>query len=69
MITKDLDKAVTFHREGQLVKAENIYLEIIDNDKNNSQVLQLLGTLYLQKKREPKKYTRRVFCKYSGVKF
>ena len=48
-MNKDLDRAVAFHREGQLSKAENIYLEIIDNDKNSSQVLQLLGTLYLQK--------------------
>ena len=48
-MNKDLDRAVAFHREGQLLKAENIYLEILDKDKNNSQVLQLLGTLYLQK--------------------
>ena len=48
-MNKDLDRAVAFHREGQLLKAENIYLEILDKNKNNSQVLQLLGTLYLQK--------------------
>jgi len=48
-MNKDLDRAVTFHKKGQLLKAENLYLEILDNDKNNSQVLQLLGTLYLQK--------------------
>jgi protein O-GlcNAc transferase len=48
-MNKDLDRAVTFHKKGQLIKAENLYLEILDNDKNNSQVLQLLGTLYLQK--------------------
>ena len=48
-MNKDLDRAVAFHREGQLLKAENIYLKILDKDKNNSQVLQLLGTLYLQK--------------------
>jgi protein O-GlcNAc transferase len=49
-MNKDLDRAVTFHREGKLLKAENIYLEILENDKCNFQVLQLLGTLYLQKK-------------------
>lgn len=48
-MNKDLNRAVTFHQKGQLLKAENLYLEILDNDKNNSQVLQLLGTLYLQK--------------------
>ena len=48
-MNKNLDRAVAFHKEGQLHKAENLYLEILDNDKNNSQVLQLLGTLYLQK--------------------
>ena len=48
-MNKNLDRAVAFHREGQLLKAENLYLEILDNNKNNSQVLQLLGTLYLQK--------------------
>jgi tetratricopeptide (TPR) repeat protein len=48
-MNKDLDKAVAFHREGQLLKAENIYLEILENDKGNFQILQLLGTLYLQK--------------------
>ena len=48
-MNKDIDRAVAFHREGQLLKTENIYLEILDKNKNNSQVLQLLGTLYLQK--------------------
>tara|TARA_B000000475_G_C15987205_1_gene443551 strand:+ start:441 stop:1292 length:852 start_codon:yes stop_codon:yes gene_type:complete len=48
-MNKDLDRAVAFHREGQLLKAENVYLEILENDKDNFEVLQLLGTLYLQK--------------------
>jgi tetratricopeptide (TPR) repeat protein len=48
-MNKKLDRAVAFHREGQLLKAESLYLEILENDKKNFQVLQLLGTLYLQK--------------------
>ena len=41
----DLDKAINFHREGLLEKAEKIYLEILNIDKKNSYVLQLIGTV------------------------
>ena len=47
---KELDKAINLHRKGLLEKAEKIYLEILNIDKKNSYVLQLIGTLYLQKK-------------------
>ena len=49
-MNKDLDRAIVLHRKGQLDEAENIYLKIIEIDKNNYSILQLLGTLYLQKK-------------------
>jgi len=49
-MNKDLDKAINFHKKGILEKAEKIYLEILNIDKKNSYVLQLIGTLYLQKK-------------------
>ena len=49
-MNKELDKAINLHRKGLLEKAEKIYLEILNIDKKNSYVLQLIGTLYLQKK-------------------
>tara|TARA_Y100000768_G_C23976361_1_gene683264 strand:+ start:55 stop:2211 length:2157 start_codon:yes stop_codon:yes gene_type:complete len=47
---KELDRAIVLHKKGKLDDAENIYLKIIETDKNNYSILQLLGTLYLQKK-------------------
>lgn len=51
MIDK-IKEALNFHRENKLDKAEKIYLEIIDNEKEikKSDIFNLLGTLYLQKK-------------------
>ena len=46
----ELEKAITFHQSGQLNKAEKIYLNILSNNQKDSGLLQLLGTLYLQKK-------------------
>ena len=46
----DLQRAFSFHKNGQLDKAEQLYLEILKTNDNNSATLQLLGTLYLQKK-------------------
>ncbi len=50
-MNKNLDKAIDLHRKGLLEKAEKIYLEILNFDKKNSYTLQLIGTLYLQKKK------------------
>ena len=49
-MNEELNKAIKFHRKGNLEKAEKIYLEILNLDKKNSYLLQLIGTLYLQKK-------------------
>ena len=49
-MNEELNKAIKFHRKGNLEKAEKIYLEILNFDKKNSYLLQLIGTLYLQKK-------------------
>ena len=49
-MNEELNKAIKFHRKGDLEKAEKIYLEILNLDKKNSYLLQLIGTLYLQKK-------------------
>src|SRR6056300_1636577 len=46
----ELEKALAFHKRGQLNKAEKIYLNILSNNQRDSGLLQLLGTLYLQKK-------------------
>ena len=46
----DLDKALSFHRQGKLEKAEKIYSDILKKDKNNPEILQLLGTINLQLK-------------------
>jgi len=46
----ELEKALAFHKSGQLNKAEKIYLNILSNNQRDSGLLQLLGTLYLQKK-------------------
>ena len=46
----DLDKALSFHRQGKLEEAEKIYSDILRKDKNNPEILQLLGTINLQLK-------------------
>ncbi len=49
-MNNDLDRAIALHKMGKLDEAEKLYLRIIETDKNNFTILQLLGTLYLQKK-------------------
>ncbi len=44
----DLDKALLLHRQGKLDEAEKIYLDILKKDKNNPEILQLVGTINLQ---------------------
>ncbi len=45
----DLNKGIQFHRKGELDKAEKIYLGLLKINKKDSSVLQLIGTIYLQK--------------------
>jgi predicted O-linked N-acetylglucosamine transferase (SPINDLY family) len=45
---EDLSVAIALHRNGQLSKAEKIYLNLLKENKNNVPILQLLGTIYLQ---------------------
>ena len=45
-----IDRALFHHNAGKLDLAEKLYLEILKKEKNNSSILQLLGTLYLQSK-------------------
>ena len=42
-------KALSFHQKGDLREAEELYLNILSNTPNDPGILQLLGTLYLQK--------------------
>ena len=60
-MNEELNKAIKFHRKGNLEKAEKIYLEILNFDKKNSYLLQLIGTLYLQKKKL--QFIRKIFTK------
>ena len=43
-----IDQALNFHKNGKINEALNLYLELIENDKNNPQLLFLLGTAYVQ---------------------
>ena len=43
-----IEKAVDFHKNGQINKALNLYLEIIKTEENNPQLLFLLGTACVQ---------------------
>ncbi len=45
----DLDKAINFHKKGQLDKAESLYIKLFNKNNKDSEVLQLLGTIYIQK--------------------
>ena len=49
-MNKELSEAVEFHRKGELDKAEKIYLAHLKNNKKDPSLLQLIGTIYLQKK-------------------
>ncbi len=57
----ELKKALSFHQIGRLNEAEKIYLEILSGKPNDPGILQLLGTLYLQKKNfdSSKKYLQK----------
>jgi len=43
-----LKKAMTYHQNGEFIKAKKIYQDIISSDPNNFNALQLLGTLEAQ---------------------
>ena len=43
-----IERALDFHKNGKINEALNLYLELIENDKNNPQLLFLLGTAYTQ---------------------
>ena len=42
------EQAFSNHNQGQLTKAKDLYLEILQEDKTNSKVWNLLGMLYFQ---------------------
>ena len=42
--------AFSLHKEGQLTKARDLYLKILENEKENAEVWDLLGVLYYQVK-------------------
>ncbi len=48
-MNEDLEKGIQLHRNGQLDKAEKIYLAHLETNKKDASLLQLLGTIYLQK--------------------
>ena len=43
-----IERAVDFHKNGQINKALNLYLELIKTEENNPQLLFLLGTACVQ---------------------
>ena len=43
-----IETAVDLHKNGQINKALNLYLELIKTEENNPQLLFLLGTAYVQ---------------------
>ncbi len=45
----EIKKALSFHQKGKLKEAEELYLNILSSYPDDSGILQLLGTLYLQK--------------------
>ena len=47
---EDLKRALALHRSGNIDEAERIYLHLYKKNENNSNLCQLLGTIYLQKK-------------------
>jgi len=47
-MSKDLKQALYFHQQNKFKEAENIYLKILNENKNNFDALQLIGALYLQ---------------------
>ena len=49
-MSDDLSKALELHKKGKLNEAEEIYLHLLKTNSDRTTALQLLGTLYLQKK-------------------
>jgi len=47
-MSKKLDNAISFHRQGDFKQAQNFYEEILDKSPHNTEVLCLLGTLFSQ---------------------
>ena len=47
---EELNRALALHKKGQINEAEETYLDLLKLYPNNSSLMQLLGTLYLQKK-------------------
>jgi tetratricopeptide (TPR) repeat protein len=47
-ITQSIESAIAYHQEGDLQQAEALYLEILEKQPNNSNVLHNLGVVYLQ---------------------
>ena len=43
-----IDRALDFHKNGKINEAISLYLELIEKEKNNPQLLFLLGTAYVQ---------------------
>ena len=58
-MNENLDQTLKFHKNGNLDKAEKIYLNILKKNSTDASLLQLLGTLNLQKKIT--KYQRIIF--------
>ena len=46
-----LNKALNYHKSNQLSKALEIYLELFKTEKNNLNLLYLIGTNYIQAKK------------------
>lgn len=61
----EIKKALSFHQKGKLKEAEDLYLNILSSFPDDSGLLQLLGTLYLQKNNVDlsKKYLEKSFNK------
>jgi len=49
-MNEDLNRALALHRAGKLDDAEKIYQFLYQKNENDSSIIQLLGTIYLQKK-------------------
>ena len=48
-MNEDLQKGIQFHKKGELDKAEKVYLAHLEINKKDASLLQLIGTIYLQK--------------------
>ena len=46
-----IDKALQLHKEGKLQEAIKSYSELLDKEKNNSQLLFFIGTAFCTNKR------------------